>query len=47
MAKRPHRILRRRSKGCLQQRTQYEQWLARLDSAGDKAPAAVRERGAR
>jgi hypothetical protein len=30
--------------GLLQQRTQYEQWLARLDSAGDKAPAAVRER---
>jgi hypothetical protein len=26
----------------LQQRAQYEQWLARLDSAGDKAPAAVR-----
>ncbi|HKT59374.1 MAG TPA: zinc finger Ran-binding domain-containing protein [Gemmatimonadales bacterium] len=30
--------------GLLQQRAQYEQWLARLDSAGDKAPAAVRER---
>ena len=30
--------------GLLQQRSQYEQWLARLDSAGDKAPAAVRER---
>jgi len=26
----------------LQQRAQYEQWMARLDSAGDKAPAAVR-----
>jgi len=26
----------------LQQRAQYEQWLARLDSAGDKAPPAVR-----
>jgi outer membrane biosynthesis protein TonB len=30
--------------GLLQQRAQYEQWLARLDSAGDKAPPAVRER---
>jgi hypothetical protein len=30
--------------GLLQQRTQYEQWLARLDSAGDKAPPAVRQR---
>src|ERR687895_5413 len=29
----------------LQQRAQYEQWLARLDSAaGEKAPASVRER---
>ncbi len=28
--------------GLLQQRTQYEQWLARLDSTGDKAPPAVR-----
>jgi hypothetical protein len=28
----------------LQQRTQYEQWLARLDSAGDKAPPAVRQK---
>jgi hypothetical protein len=28
----------------LQQRTQYEQWLARLDTAGDKAPPAVRAR---
>jgi hypothetical protein len=28
----------------LQQRAQYEQWLARLDSAGDKAPPAVRAR---
>src|SRR2546426_7524845 len=26
----------------LQQRAQYEQWLTRLDSAGDKAPPAVR-----
>jgi hypothetical protein len=26
----------------LQQRAQYEQWLARLDSTGDKAPQAVR-----
>src|SRR5919198_3672284 len=30
--------------GLLQQRAQYEQWLARLDSSGDKAPAAVRQR---
>jgi len=30
--------------GLLQQRTQYEQWLARLDSTSDKAPPAVRER---
>jgi hypothetical protein len=28
----------------LQQRAQYEQWLARLDSAGDKASPAVRAR---
>jgi hypothetical protein len=28
----------------LQQRAQYEQWIARLDSAGDKAPPAVRAR---
>jgi hypothetical protein len=28
----------------LQQRAQYEQWLARLDSAADKAPPAVRQR---
>lgn len=28
----------------LQQRAQYEQWLVRLDSAGDKAPPAVRAR---
>jgi hypothetical protein len=28
----------------LQQRAQFEQWLARLDSAGDKAPPAVRAR---
>ena len=30
--------------GLLQQRAQYEQWLARLDAAGDKAPPAVRAR---
>jgi hypothetical protein len=30
--------------GLLQQRAQYEQWLARLDSAADKAPPAVRQR---
>jgi hypothetical protein len=30
--------------GLLQQRSQYEQWLARLDSTGDKAPPAVRDR---
>jgi hypothetical protein len=28
----------------LEQRTQYETWLAKLDSSGDKAPPAVRER---
>jgi len=28
----------------LQQRAQYEQWLARLDSTGDKAPPSVRAR---
>ena len=28
----------------LEQRTQYESWLAKLDSSGDKAPPAVRER---
>jgi len=28
----------------LQQRAQFEQWLARLDAAGDKAPPAVRQR---
>jgi len=28
----------------LQQRTQYEQWLTRLDSTADKAPPAVRQR---
>lgn len=28
----------------LQRRAQYEQWLARLDAAGDKAPPAVRQR---
>jgi len=28
----------------LEQRTQYEEWLAKLDNSGDKAPAAVRQR---
>lgn len=28
----------------LEQRAQYEQWLAKLDSAADKAPPAVRQR---
>src|SRR5262245_41411785 len=28
----------------LQQRSQYEQWLARLDETGDKAPPGVRDR---
>ncbi len=28
----------------LQQRAQYEQWLARLDAAADKAPPAVRQK---
>jgi hypothetical protein len=28
----------------LEQRTRYEQWLARLDEAGNRAPDAVRER---
>ena len=28
----------------LEQRTQYEDWLAKLDSSGDKAPPAVRQR---
>ena len=28
----------------LQQRAQYEQWLAKLDSAADKAPPAVRQK---
>src|SRR3954464_4009988 len=28
----------------LEQRTQYEEWLAKLDSSGDKAPPAVRQR---
>jgi hypothetical protein len=28
----------------LEQRTQYEDWLAKLDAAGDKAPPAVRQR---
>ena len=36
------RILTATIEGLLQQRAQYEQWLARLDSAGDKAPPAVR-----
>jgi hypothetical protein len=30
--------------GLLQRRAQFEQWLARLDSAADKAPPAVRQR---
>jgi len=30
--------------GLLQQRAQFEQWLAKLDSTGDKAPPAVRQR---
>jgi hypothetical protein len=28
----------------LEQRTQYEEWLAKLDGSGDKAPPAVRQR---
>jgi hypothetical protein len=28
----------------LEQRTQYEEWLAKLDASGDKAPPAVRQR---
>jgi hypothetical protein len=28
----------------LEQRTQYEAWLAKLDASGDKAPPAVRDR---
>src|SRR5215208_79885 len=28
----------------LEQRTQFEEWLAKLDSSGDKAPPAVRQR---
>src|SRR5215213_4274508 len=28
----------------LEQRRQYEEWLARLDASGDKAPPAVRQR---
>jgi hypothetical protein len=28
----------------LEQRTQYEEWLAKLDGSGDKVPPAVRER---
>jgi hypothetical protein len=28
----------------LEQRKQYEEWLARLDASGDKAPPAVRQR---
>jgi hypothetical protein len=30
--------------GLLQRRAQFEQWLAKLDSAGDKAPPSVRQR---
>jgi hypothetical protein len=30
--------------GLLEQRTRFEQWLAKLDGAGDKAPAAVRQK---
>ena len=26
----------------LEQRTQFEEWLAKLDASGDKAPPAVR-----
>ena len=28
----------------LEQRRQYEEWLAKLDASGDKAPPAVRQR---
>jgi chromosome segregation ATPase len=30
--------------GLLEQRTRFEQWLAKLDGTGDKAPAAVRQK---
>jgi hypothetical protein len=30
--------------GLLEQRTRFEQWLAKLDGAGDKAPAGVRQK---
>jgi hypothetical protein len=30
--------------GLLEQRTRFEQWLAKLDATGDKAPAAVRQK---
>jgi hypothetical protein len=30
--------------GLLEKRSQYEQWLAKLDSAGEKAPPAVRQK---
>ena len=30
--------------GLLEQRTRFEQWLAKLDASGDKAPAAVRQK---
>src|SRR6476469_3391964 len=31
--------------GLLEQRTRFEQWLAKLDGTGDKAPAAARPFG--
>jgi len=30
--------------GLLEQRTRFEQWLAKLDGAGDRAPAGVRQK---
>ena len=30
--------------GLLEQRTRFEQWLAKLDATGDKAPAGVRQK---
>jgi hypothetical protein len=30
--------------GLLEQRTRFEQWLAKLDASGDKAPAGVRQK---
>jgi len=30
--------------GLLEQRTRFEQWLAKLDGTGDKAPAGVRQK---